>query len=334
MKKIHLDQILPAIGFLLLILDARTALSGARDGIELCTRSIIPSIFPFLVLSTMLMQGLVGGNLGFLRPLGVLLSIPKGAESIFLCGLLGGYPTGAQAVHQAWQNGQISKNNAQRMLAFCSNAGPSFLFGILGSMFSKVWMSWALWGIHILSAIMVGMILPVADQENTKTVNANPITMTEALKKGVVTMGYICGWVVLFRMILAFLDRWFLWHVPAAVRVGIYGVLELANGCCALLMIENEGLRFILASGLLAFGGICVGMQTASVADKLGMGKYWIGKGLQTIFSLGIACLFEGILVSNGSLRVTLTGLLLAIFIAFFFKKQKIRGRNPALLGV
>ena len=60
-------------------------------------------------------------------------------------------------------------------------------------------------------------------------------------------MGYICGWVVLFRMILAFFDRWFLWLFPAAVRVGIYGVLELANGCCALLMIENEGLMFATA---------------------------------------------------------------------------------------
>ena len=39
-----------AISFLLLIFDAKTALVGASTGIEMCFRSIIPALFPFLVL--------------------------------------------------------------------------------------------------------------------------------------------------------------------------------------------------------------------------------------------------------------------------------------------
>ena len=140
---------LAGIGILLLILDSRTALTGAKEAIDLCISSVIPSIFPFLVLSGILTPAICGLNVPILRPLSRILGIPAGSEGIFLTGILGGYPTGAQAVHQAWQRGQLNKEDAQRMLAFCSNSGPSFLFGILGAKFPVFWMLWALWGIHI-----------------------------------------------------------------------------------------------------------------------------------------------------------------------------------------
>ena len=40
---------------LMLILDGRTALTGAAEGIDLCIRTVIPALFPFFVLSPLLM---------------------------------------------------------------------------------------------------------------------------------------------------------------------------------------------------------------------------------------------------------------------------------------
>ena len=40
-----------SLGMLALILDGRTAIEGARQGIGLCLRTVIPSLFPFFVLS-------------------------------------------------------------------------------------------------------------------------------------------------------------------------------------------------------------------------------------------------------------------------------------------
>ena len=51
---------------LALILDGRTAIDGARQGIELCLRTVIPSLFPFFVLSILLTSSLLGmANLRF-----------------------------------------------------------------------------------------------------------------------------------------------------------------------------------------------------------------------------------------------------------------------------
>ena len=41
-----------AIVMLILILDGRCALYGAAEGLELCIRTVIPSLFPFFFFST------------------------------------------------------------------------------------------------------------------------------------------------------------------------------------------------------------------------------------------------------------------------------------------
>lgn len=339
MKKRMISLILAGIGILLLILDSRTALAGAQIGIELCIYSVIPSIFPFIVLTGVLTPAICGGKSRLLHPLGKLLGIPNGSEGIFLTGILGGYPTGALAIHQAWQNGQLSKNDAKRMLAFCSNAGPAFIFGILGSKFPQTWMLWLLWVIHILSALLVGIILPEKSYEQRSVSSASSPTLTQSVKGAVATMGYICGWIVLFRVILAFCDRWFLWLLPKSAQVGFYGLLELANGCCALNTVESMGARFILCSAMLAFGGFCVLMQTASVTGKLGLGLYLPGKVLQALLSIVISYLIQLVYFPSHE-RAEISPILILIlclsvtFIAIIPRKKKIRGSIPQLFGV
>ena len=93
--------IVAAIGISLLILDSKTALAGAQSGVELCIRTVIPSLFPFFLFSILLTTSLMGRRIRILRPLCRLCRIPEGAESILIAGCLGGYPVGAQCVSQA-----------------------------------------------------------------------------------------------------------------------------------------------------------------------------------------------------------------------------------------
>jgi len=340
MKKVWLRCVGAFIGILLLILDAKTSLAGAQEAITLCLQNVIPSLFPFLVLACYLTPALSGLNLPFSRNLCKKLGIPLGCEGIFLTGLIGGYPVGAQMIAGAFDRGQLNRQDAWRMLAFCSNCGPAFLFGILGMKFHRMWMLWALWGIHIVSAILVALLLPGKSNQQSKPTPAKAISLTEALKSGVKTIGYICGWVVLFRIAIAFLDRWVLWLLPAQFRVAVYGILELTNGCCSLETVSNTGLRFILAAGMLAFGGICVVMQTISVTGKLGLGRYLPGKLLQAFISIVLSYFIQCILLSNDE-RVILSPpiylLLICAFVLFLIpahSKGKIRGGNPLKIDV
>ena len=321
---------------LMLILDTKTAFNGAKDAIEQCLRTVIPSLFPFFVFSTLLTSGLTGMNLRILKPLGGLLRIPKGSEPIFLVGALGGYPTGAQAVTDGFLSGQIIKEDARRMLGFCSNAGPSFLFGIAGLCFTSPERPWVLWGIHMLSALLTGMLLPGGSRNVTTLSRKKAVSLPEALKRSLRITAQVCGWIIIFRVLLAFLQRWFLWYFPPINQILTHGFLELTIGCLSLVLLDSEGLRFILCAGFLAFGGLCITMQTLSVAAPIGMGMYLPGKFLQMLISLLLAAVYQQITFSGDALyhvNVQFYLSLLAIvgILLLFIKKREKSCSNYAL---
>ena len=315
-----------SIGMLILILDGQTALEGARTGIELCLKTVVPSLFPFFILSILLTSSFSGSSLPLLRPLGRLCGIPRSMEAILISGFLGGYPVGAQSIASAYHSGQLSRTDAERMLGFCNNAGPAFLFGMISSLFSDHRTVWILWGIHIFSAVMVSLLFPADSSDCRKPANTASISVSDALRSAIRVMAAVCGWVVLFRVIITFLSRWVLWLLPNTAQVALIGILELSNGCCELASIADPSLRFILCAGMLAFGGLCVTMQTKAVTVGLSGKYYYLGKVLQTAFSLLLSCAV--------SLHLWI---LLAAFgvcpLVMFWKRQK-RSSIPAAVGV
>ncbi len=283
--------IIAFIAMCVLILDAKTGLTGARDGLTLCMNTVIPALFPFFVISAIINSSVTGKKISFLRPLRYLCGIPKGCESLLLLGLLGGYPVGAQAVYNAYESGKINGITARRLLGFCNNAGPSFIFGILSSQFQTQKIVWIIWGIHILSAILVGILLPNKQETAAILTASKPITLPDALEKAVKTTATVCGWVILFRVVCSFFGRWFLQFLPSSFQVVLTGILELTNGCSYLSSIPLESLRFLVCCCMLSFGGLCVTLQTVSVTKELGVGMYLPGKLLQTVLSLVLAAI-------------------------------------------
>lgn len=327
-----------ALGMLLLILDSRTALEGAHEGLELCLRTVIPVLFPFFVLSGLLTGSAGIGQVNWLRPLGSLTGIPHGAESILLAGFLGGYPIGAKCIAEARHQDKLSKQDAARMMAFCNNPGPSFLFGIAGSMFSESWAGWALWGIMILSSLAVGIILPGKATTRIRAIRRPQIKPTAAVNSAVSAIAGVCGWVLLFRVVLAFLNRWILWILPPEATIAITGLLELTNGCCSLNAVQDPGTRFVICAGMLAFGGLCVGMQTASVAEGVKLSWYLPGKLLQTALAVTLALAVRWILSPQPGQNLYTVILPVAMVLAGIFTfsggKLKNRGGISKRLGV
>ena len=243
MRRTHLlTGSFASFGILILILDGKTALEGAQTGIDLCIRTVIPSLFPFFLLSIMLTSALSGASLPFLRPVGKVFGIPKGAESILLTGFLGGYPTGAHSIASAYHAKNLTREDADRMLSFCSNAGPAFLFGMVSQMFPDRSAAFVLWGIHIASALLVSL-LNAPSSCSAAPMPRNEITISKALHSSILIMATVCGWVVLFRVLLAFLERWFLWMLPITLQVALCGFLELSNGCCSLMFQQLNNLE-------------------------------------------------------------------------------------------
>ena len=189
---------------------------------------------------------------------------------------------------------------------------------MLSQLFENPVVIWLLWGIHITSGLLVGLILP-GEANNCCAIDKTvPVSLPKAMQNATKVLMFVCGWVITFRIILAFSDRWFLWRFPLDLRVLFYGLLELANGCVMLSKIPLAGLRFLMASFMLSFGGLCVGMQTISATEGLGSGYYFPGKVLQALFSVLISyCLQIFLFTSSELFLVNTYGLIL--FVIFLF---------------
>ena len=309
--------IVAACAMLVIILDTKIATTSATEGVVLCIRTIIPSLFPFFVLAGVINSSLLGQNIRPLHPLCRLCKIPKGTESLLILGFLAGYPVGAQLIAQAYNSKKLSKRMAHRMLGFCNNPGPAFLFGILTPLFTSVKVIWILWSILIISALITGYILPSEETTPAAISIHTGTSFSESLQKSIRITAGVCGWVILFRVIIGFCNRWFLWLFPQAVQILFIGLLELSNGSVLLQSVNNECTRFLLAVFILAFGGLCVAMQTVSVTEGLGTGWYFPGKILQSIISILLALLIQTFLFPRGEQMTdaTTVGIIIAVLI-------------------
>ena len=312
-----------ALGLLVLVFDSARAVEGAAAGLELCIRTVIPALFPFFVLSSVLTASLSGAALTLpARALG----ISRRASPVLIPAFLGGYPVGAKSVADLYRRKQISRREAERLLTFCSNAGPSFLFGMVSPSFPDKGTAWVIWLIHIGSAVLTAMVIPAIPEEAPAAGPEAERPGESALSSAAKAMALVCCWVILFRMVISFLEDWFLWMLPDWARVLLAGCLELTNGCCRLAEIADGSVRFVLCCTMLSFGGICVLLQTASVTKGLDLKWYLRGKLLQTLFSL---ILSRGIAAGYG-----LTAAALLPISVLLLRKIQNRYGNPRPLPV
>lgn len=329
-----LKWILAPAAMLILLLDTKTAVSAVGDGIDMCLRSVIPSLFPFVAISPYVTQALSSRPMYILRPICRFCHMSEGSESLLLTGLLGGYPVGAQCIRHAYENGQLSSADAMRMVGFCNNAGPAFIFGVVGSLLANRTYVWVIWAIHAISALIVGMILP-----NVKTIDmyprdsgfTKPFNMIDTAIK---TIAKICSWILIFRTIIAYVDKYVIIFASEEASVVIAGLLELTNGCLATKNITDEPTRFLIISALLSFGGVCVSMQTLSVTNGINMSLYFPGKIMQCCISIIISEILLPILYSNSVIHIPLLfGSAFTLLLVNTIVKVLLTKKSIAILG-
>ena len=305
-----------------LIMDSPNAITEAKTAISICLETVIPSLFPMCILTNLLIDMLLGNSLGPFSFIHKLCKLPKGSESIFLAGALGGYPLGAKLITEAYNCKALSKQQAQRMLYFCSNAGPAFLFGFCAPLFTKRNAILCLWLVHICSAVILSMFIPGECGRCVKIPQRKRPIQT-IVNDGIKTMGVVCGWIVLFRVLLGFADRWILFALPNTVSALIKCIAEISSGIIGLRNVGHEQTRFILCAIALSFGGLCIMMQTASITEGLAFKSYIWGKLLHALISFVLALITSHLLYrSNAISSISPFVPIFIIFITFIFQKS------------
>ena len=268
-----------------LTVNASAAAQGCREALDTCARLLIPSLFPFFVLSGLLNRLGLPGLLGrLLAPAALrLLGVSGAGASALLIGLTGGYPAGAAYIADMARQGSVSRQEAERLLSFCNNSGPAFIVGAVGvGVFGSARLGFILYGIHVFAAVMTGLCFrgrrPCMEIQPILLESVDPaVALVESVRQAVASLMNVCGFALCFSVLLAVLDgngalSLFCGAVaarfsfePRFVRAMLTGLFELGSGTAAMRGLRLCPESFALAAFLLGWGGLSVQFQTLGV---------------------------------------------------------------------
>ena len=310
---------------LALLADPQSALEAARNGLELCGNVIVPSLFPFFVLSSLVVDLGLAGYLGrllekLMRP---LFRVNGACASALALGFIGGYPVGARTAISLYQNGMCSRTEAQRLLAFCNNSGPAFILGVVGAgVFASSRVGVLLCLAHALASVCVGVLFrfypgdgkgrrgggaPAAPRFQARRFTA---VFTGAVKNSFLSTLNICAFVIFFTVVLQMLVTTGV--LPGTARLlGLLlsplglteewarrlltGLVEISSGVWTLTGEGTFRGRLAMAAFLLGWAGLSVHCQVLSFLGDSGLSPrtYLAGKllhgGLSALFVAGLA---------------------------------------------
>lgn len=289
-------------GLFWLLLDAAEIRAAVLEGLTLCGKSAIPALFPFLAVSSLLIA--LGFGEFVAQPLSGLMRLyhigGTGASALIL-GLVGGYPVGARTAAELYRERLLSRDEAERLLSFCNNSNPAFLINVLGlGIFHSIRIGVWLWLIHLLSALLTGLILgrrSVRIPSDTAQVRRPPSrsirfssALVTAVQSALTTMLSVCAFVVFFYVLALPIRK-----IPGIAGTALVGLIELFS---ATPRLQATPVGFLLAALLTGWGGVSVHCQTLAVlsGSDLSAKRYVLGKAVQGLLSAALAVLLIGYL--------------------------------------
>lgn len=302
-----------------LVLHAERAAQTGRTAIQLCLEVLIPSLFPFFIVSALIVS--LGYADALSRLFGPLMRglfrVNGRCSAAFALGIVGGYPVGARTAIALYREGACSRTEAERMLAFCNNSGPAFILGVVGSgIFGSARLGLRLYAAHVLASVLVGMLFRFYRRADApEPLSAAPRTapprflsaFVDAVGSAASGVLRISAFVVSFAVLtdllfatgaLSTLACWIARldvgldaaHAEALLR----GFLEVTTGLRSLASAEaNLSAQLAMAACMLGWAGLCVHCQVLAFLEGSGLepGPYIAGKLLQSVLSAGLIAL-------------------------------------------
>ncbi len=275
-----------------------------------------------------------------------LFFAPGESAYVFLASALSGYPVGARLSAELYADKQITEAEAQRIIRFTSVSGPVFMTGtvcsgLLGLPEAGVYLAAA----HYLSAIAVGIFFGVFARRQHLKINNKPRArfadawaqfkkdaaycppigdlLSSSIEKALQVLLKVGGFIILFSVVLEMLSvthvmdalRWA--YMPVANMAGfsaestqalLFGGVEMTSGCAraAALSVPIQ-VKLPLIAGIIAFGGLCIHMQTTAMTASAGLKPkgFALAKSIQAM----LAFFFTSVLLAVFPLTTTVSAL-------------------------
>ena len=263
------------VGILLLIMRVKVA-NEISSALSVCGEVLIPSIFPFMMLSSFTIKSGVFSSINrFVAPfMKKIFGLTGECFSCLFFGFIGGYPVGASIVAELYEQKKITEKDAKHIMAFCVNAGPAFVVTaagemILGSKIAGMVMLISVCFASVFTGIVFSFFKRKTECESKIISEKN--NLSQALvdsaftsSKGIIS---VCTWVLMFSAISGIVKSFIKNETILLVYLAFSEVTTGIESAAKLGGIP-------LVSAVISFGGICVMCQLLPVIKKCGVKAY------------------------------------------------------------
>lgn len=270
--------------FLAMLFSPKAVFEGAESGLLLWFQIVFPTLFPFMLISGLM---LAGGGINIIarlfgRMFSVLFATSKNGAFAVITGFLCGYPMGAKVSADLVRTGRITQNEGAYLLSFCNNTSPVFIMNFI------VWKTLdredlMIPTLLILISVPVFLSLPFrrfylkgkrqfpdVDKRETNNRKAVDFAMLDACLTDSFESIVNVGLYIIFFSILIALPG----NITAEDRVlaAILPTLEMTNGILMVnRLLADLSVSYPLILGLTSFGGFCAAAQTQCMIKDTGL---------------------------------------------------------------
>lgn len=288
----------------LILRNSEAAVGFMRHGLQLCAETVIPSLFPFMVISELLVASGAGEFVGrlFSRPMQKLFGVSGSSVCAILLGALCGFPIGAKTAVALYDRGAIDRAELERLLTFCNNTSSAFLISAVGaSLWSSRSFGIGLYCIQLGAAALIGLAGRRRARTSSPTVQLPQPTVsgmtifTHAVASSANGMLVVCAYVTFFSSVVGalgvVLDGLSTSPILDAL---LFGFFELSSGVSAASSLENPLIGALLTAFTAGWSGLSVHFQIMALTDGRGISHrpYLLAKAVQGLLCTAAAVIW------------------------------------------
>jgi len=261
----HLPKILCTVLLItVILLNPKTASDGIKNGITLLLTTVIPSLFPFLVIASYIASSDAFKMLSgiFAKITKVIFKLSPDGFIPILMGLLGGYPIGAKITADLYKSNRITQNEAERLMYFTVNSGPAFTITAVGvGMLHNYYSGVILYLSNILTALVMGFLCRfLSDNKASEAEKVIPqdkaYAFINSVSSGANAIINISAWVLTFSCISGIIESF---NLNTSFELFLNAILEVTNGC----KVCSKETSLPVISAILGFGSLSVICQVS-----------------------------------------------------------------------
>ena len=267
-------------------------------GLALFASNVLPAMFPFLFLNTMLSntRAIPFINKAFEKPVNKVFGVVKEGAFVLISALICGYPVGAVTTARLYENGDISRDDVRSFLPFTSLAGPVFILSTVSSVFGDKNVGLVVLISHYVGTFINGLLWRFVSHararernyiENDVAINSSSILsadfeksgghnlLGEAVTSSALSMLTVGGYIVLFGLVVdtfALLPFW--GDLPAIWRVIFTFPIEMTRGVVEASTLASLPLAVGFATLSVTFGGVSVLAQQYHFLSRCNCGVF------------------------------------------------------------